>query len=303
VHVLLQGAAQSADSTPAGGSRTMQHRNTRTLRARNRMAEDKGSLEALEALSRQGYPASEADYWSAAYRDEPYYERGMGLQDYAPAYEIGWHGYHAYGGDVDRADRVLANDWQLRRGVSALTWQEARPAARAAWWRAHNARSFATSGRADEATIAATLNQLLRQARAGEEVYREAAENARTRTLATLFSRCHDACERAAGELSDALAQRGMAQEESPSLTEAARRVWVRFRSFFGGASDEKMLQECEEGEDETLGHLRDALAQDLPAQLHFMLLRQFERAQRDHDMLRSERARMAALAADAVAA
>ena len=92
------------------------------------------------------YPDSEAEYWRASYSADPYYVSGRLFEDYGPAYELGWVSYATYGGEFDAADRVLANDWEVRKGVSSLSWDEARPASRAAWQRAHNAREYTTDG-------------------------------------------------------------------------------------------------------------------------------------------------------------
>jgi uncharacterized protein (TIGR02284 family) len=75
-------------------------------------------------------------------------------------------------------------------------------------------------------------------------------------------------------------------------VTGAAHRVWVHIRGLFGGASDETMLIECERGEDAAVARYRKALKQNLPRDIHAMVLRQFEGAQRNHDMIKSLRDR-----------
>src|SRR4051794_19011652 len=101
-------------------------------------------------------PQAEVDYWREIHALEPYFESDRGFDDYAPAYELGWVSYVRYGTDFDIADRALANDWEQCKGISQLSWDEARPAARAAWQRADNGQSFATDGTASrEQTIEA----------------------------------------------------------------------------------------------------------------------------------------------------
>jgi uncharacterized protein (TIGR02284 family) len=75
-------------------------------------------------------------------------------------------------------------------------------------------------------------------------------------------------------------------------VTGAAHRVWVHIRGLFGGASDETMLNECERGEDAALARYRKALKQNLPHDIHAMVQRQFEGAQRNHDTIKSLRDR-----------
>ena len=240
--------------------------------------------------SASGYPGSEADYWRESYSDEPYYQAGRAFDEYSPAYELGWVSYSTYGGEFDAADRVLANDWEVRRGISKLSWDEARPATRAAWQRAHNARNYTTDGSASAGQVIETLNDLLENARDGELGFREAAEHTKTPSLMALFGRRAESCRQAAAELQDQVHRLGGKPDIGGSVTGAAHRVWVHIRGLFGGASDEAMLTECERGEDAALARYRKALKQDLPQDLHAMVQRQFEGAQRNHDMIRQLR-------------
>jgi uncharacterized protein (TIGR02284 family) len=238
------------------------------------------------------YPASEVDYWREAYSREPYYEGGRGFEDYAPAYELGWVSYSLYGGEFDAANRVMANDWEVRKGVSPLSWDAARPAARAAWQRADNARSYVTNGSASRDQVIETLNDLLENARDGELGFREAAEHTKTPSLSALFGRRADTCRQAAAELQDQIQSLGGKVDEGGTVSGAAHRVWVHIRGLFGGASDETMLNECERGEDAAVARYRKALKQNLPHDIHAMVQRQFEGAQRNHDMIKALRDR-----------
>jgi uncharacterized protein (TIGR02284 family) len=238
------------------------------------------------------YPGSEAEYWRENYLAEPYHEDGRIFEDYSPAYEIGWVAYSTYGGDFEAADRVMANDWEVRKGVSALSWDQARPASRAGWRRAENARSYVTDGSASREQVIETLNDLLENARDGELGFREAAEHTRTPSLSALFGRRADTCGQAAAELQEQIQRLGGKVDEGGTVSGAAHRVWVHIRGLFGGASDETMLNECERGEDAALARYRKALKQNLPHEIHAMVHRQFEGAQRNHDMIKQLRDR-----------
>lgn len=238
------------------------------------------------------YPGSEVEYWREAYSREPYYDGARRFEDYSPAYELGWISYGTYGGEFELADRVLANDWDLRKGVSSLSWEDARPAARAAWQRAENARHFLTDGSASREQVIETLNDLLETSRDGELGFREAAEHTRTPSLSALFGRRADTCRQAAVELQDQIKRLGGELDEGGTVTGAAHRVWVHIRGLFGGASDETMLSECERGEDAALARYRKALKQNLPHDIHAIVQRQFEGAQRNHDMIKALRDR-----------
>jgi uncharacterized protein (TIGR02284 family) len=245
------------------------------------------------------YPTDEVLYWKETYASEPYYEDGRLYEDYSPAYELGWLGYHQYGGDVDVADRALANDWDMRKGVSDLSWEQARPATRAAWQRAHNAREYASDGSASREQVVESLNDLLENSRDGELGFKEAAEHTRTPELKALLERRAGDCRKAAEELQAQIAQLGGKADEHGTVSGAAHRVWLNIRSLFGGASDETILSECERGEDAAVARYRKALKQNLPPDIHALVLRQFEGAQRNHDMIKALRDRAKTAAAE----
>jgi uncharacterized protein (TIGR02284 family) len=242
--------------------------------------------------SAMSYPETESEYWRGSFSGEPYYEDGRPFEDYGPAYELGWVSYATYGGEFDAADRVLANDWEVRRGISKLPWDQARPAARAAWQRAHNAREYTTDESASAGQVIGTLNDLLENARDGELGFREAAEHTKTQSLQALFGRRAQSCRQAAAELQQQIERLGGKPDAGGTVSGAAHRVWLHIRGLFGGANDETMLSECERGEDAALARYRKALKQNLPADIHAMVQRQFEGAQRNHDTIRMLRDR-----------
>jgi uncharacterized protein (TIGR02284 family) len=240
-----------------------------------------------------GLPDGEVQYWRDAHTSEPYFEEGLHFEDYSPAYEIGWNGYHDYGGEFDTANCVMATDWTVRKGVSSLSWDQARAACRAAWQRAENAREFTTDGSAMNEEMLATLNELLENARDGETGFREAAEHAKTPNLSVLLGRCAQNCREAAAELQDQIERHGGQVEPGGGVGGVVHRAWIHIRGLFGGASDETMLAECARGKVAALGRYRKALKQNLHPEIHAMLLRQFERAQRNCDMIKSMRDRV----------
>jgi uncharacterized protein (TIGR02284 family) len=260
--------------------------------------QDAGVSESTER-SRAGmapgtYPGEEALYWKETYSAEPYYEQGRLYEDYSPAYELGWLGYRQYGGDFEVADRALANDWDMRKGMSDLSWEQARPATRAAWQRAHNAREYESDGSASREQVIETLNDLLENSRDGELGFKEAAQHSRSTDLKALLERRAADCTRAAEELHAQIARLGGKADERGTVSGAAHRVWLNIRSLFGGASDQTILSECERGEDAAVARYRKALKQNLPADVHALVLRQFEGAQRNHDMVKALRDRAA---------
>jgi hypothetical protein len=104
-------------------------------------------------------PEQEEAYWRRAFWRERYYSQGLGYEDYAPAYCVGYVGHAQYGGNYEDAEKSLCANWERIKGDSRLSHDEARAAMRAAWDRiaARNAR--AVTGKAIAARM---LRQHLR---------------------------------------------------------------------------------------------------------------------------------------------
>jgi hypothetical protein len=81
-------------------------------------------------------PNAEETYWRENYSSRPYVIHGASFNEYRPAFR---HGVHAYGRHEDHsfehAEPELMRDWDHVKGMSSLTWEDARPAARDAWQR------------------------------------------------------------------------------------------------------------------------------------------------------------------------
>ena len=87
---------------------------------------------AAEAID----PTAEEAYWKENYLHEPYYERGLTYDEYAPAYRTGYEGRARYSGrSFDEVEKDLAQSYNQNRGRSRFDWSKARPAAHAAWHR------------------------------------------------------------------------------------------------------------------------------------------------------------------------
>jgi hypothetical protein len=93
----------------------------------------KGVAEAID-------PTVEDKYWGENYSSSPYVTRGTDYGTYQPAYRYGWESYSRYPGrSFDEVEPELQRDWDQHRGVSALTWENAKAATRDAWHRVERA--------------------------------------------------------------------------------------------------------------------------------------------------------------------
>jgi hypothetical protein len=89
-----------------------------------------------KAVAEHFDPTVEEQHWRSNYEREPYYQRGMTFDDYAPAYRVGGEAHGRYGDDsFDNVEDQLASDYERARGKSRLEWDDARDATRAAWTR------------------------------------------------------------------------------------------------------------------------------------------------------------------------
>lgn len=87
---------------------------------------------AGEAIS----PTIEEAYWRSAFGKEPYINKNLSFDDYAPAYRAGYMGREEYRDLTwEKAEPHLAAAWEKGKGTSRLQWQQARVASRAAWQR------------------------------------------------------------------------------------------------------------------------------------------------------------------------
>jgi hypothetical protein len=92
-------------------------------------------------------PTAEDAYWREQHRAQPYATHRE-YDEYAGAYRAGYEGYGRHYKDGTRfedAEPALRSDYESRiaaqpgdAGRPAVPWEEARPAARAAWDRVHH---------------------------------------------------------------------------------------------------------------------------------------------------------------------
>jgi hypothetical protein len=79
-------------------------------------------------------PAKEEAYWRENHADQPYADKKLPFDAYAPAYRFGYEAAQKYPGKkYEEIETDIALDWEKARPDSALPWDHARPAVRAAW--------------------------------------------------------------------------------------------------------------------------------------------------------------------------
>ena len=255
----------------------------------------KGAAEAVN-------PTVEDAYWRDAYQSEPYYVAGRSYEEYRPAYELGWNAAAARrDADFDAFDAEWEREWTTRRGASHLDWDQARPAARAAWARAGSRDvrdetgtivAPAYTGDIDNDDVVDVLNDLLESCRDGEYGFRTSSENADSPDLKVLFMRHSTECGVAARELEAEIRRLGGEPASGGTVAGALHRGWVSVKTALTSQDDKAVLEECERGEDSALAQYRKALKQPLPPAVRVVVERQAQGAQRNHDEVRDLRDR-----------
>lgn len=78
----------------------------------------------------------ELQYWRSHYPESVFCRPGLAYEDYEPALKLGINMFlHGNGPSFDEQEDELADAYYRTRGNSPLDWNEARPAAAAAWQR------------------------------------------------------------------------------------------------------------------------------------------------------------------------
>ena len=79
-------------------------------------------------------PVAEDAYWRENYESRPYFIHGTPFNEYRTAYRYGVDSYAMHEGrSFEQAEPELMPGWDLAKGLSSLTWDDARHATRHAW--------------------------------------------------------------------------------------------------------------------------------------------------------------------------
>ncbi len=243
-------------------------------------------------------PTLEEAYWRENYAKEAYYDAGRTYDDYGPAYELGWSGRVARGSDFEGAEQQLASEWPTRRASSGLEWEQARPAAMAAWNRADetyyakqaNGSDIVSHEDLSNEDVVDVLNDLLENARDGEYGFRACAEQVETANAKQLFFSRAEGCRQAGEELMQLVRKYGGEPASGGTAAGAVHRGWLQLKGSVGADSELSILESCERGEDTGIARYRKALKQSLPVDVRAVVQRQADGAQKNHDQIRDLR-------------
>lgn len=143
----------------------------------------------------------------------------------------------------------------------------------------------------DHGNVVSVLNDLIETCKDGEYGFDTCAQHAASANIQQQFSQRAGECRQAAQELRGLVLQYHGSPDDGGSATGALHRGWVAVIGTVAGASDKRMLEEAERGEDAALGRYRKALKEDgLPADVRAVIERQMAGVQRNHDQIKAMR-------------
>ena len=95
-------------------------------------------------------PTAEEAYWRDNFSSRPYVTRGATFNEYRPAYRYGVDAYaRREGRSFEQVEPELMRDWDRTKGISSLTWDNAKHATRDAWQHVSDFVERATPGDSD----------------------------------------------------------------------------------------------------------------------------------------------------------
>jgi uncharacterized protein (TIGR02284 family) len=143
---------------------------------------------------------------------------------------------------------------------------------------------------ADNDEVISTLNGLIETCKDGQEGFQEAAEGVESHELKQLFYECSQQRSEFSGELQSLVRSLGGDPENSSSFAGALHRGWMNIKTAVTGNDEKAILNECERGEDSAKSNYKDALEQNLPANVAETVQKQYAAVQTVHDKIKALR-------------
>ncbi len=138
--------------------------------------------------------------------------------------------------------------------------------------------------------VISTINGLIETNKDGQDGFKASAEGVERSDLKTLFYELGQQRSQFAGELQSLVREMGGDPEDSGSISASLHRGWINIKSVVTGKDEGAILSEAERGEDSAKKAYKDALAEDLPANVSSVVQRQADAVNAAHDKVRNLR-------------
>ena len=138
--------------------------------------------------------------------------------------------------------------------------------------------------------VISTLNGLIETCKDGQDGFKTAAEGVERSDLKSTFYELGQQRAQFAGELQTLVRELGGDPETTGSISATLHRGWINIKSVVTGKDEGAVLNEAERGEDVAKKAYKDALAENLPANVVTILQKQAEAVNAAHDKVRSLR-------------
>lgn len=148
----------------------------------------------------------------------------------------------------------------------------------------------ATNATATNNDVISTLNNLIETCKDGQQGFADAAEGVENSELKSVFYEAGQQRSRFAGELQSLVRELGGDPENSGSISGAIHRGWINIKSAVTGKDEKAILNEAERGEDVAVNAYKEALNQNLPANVQSVIQNQYSQVQATHDKVKALR-------------
>jgi len=157
-------------------------------------------------------------------------------------------------------------------------------------------QDYATRDAATETTalsnddVISTINGLIETCKDGQEGFKQAAEGVQNSDLKSTFYEFGQQRAQYVGELQSLVRELGGDPENSGSFSGTLHRGWINIKSAVTGQDDHAILNEAERGEDVAKNAYKEALEQNLPANVLNTVQNQYSGVQTAHDKVKALR-------------
>jgi uncharacterized protein (TIGR02284 family) len=149
---------------------------------------------------------------------------------------------------------------------------------------------YETTSTTSNDDVISTINGLIQTCKDGQEGFQESAEAIQDSQLKSVFYEFGQQRAQFTGELQTLVRELGGDPEDSGSFSGAIHRGWINLKSVVTGQDDAAILNEAERGEDVAKSAYKNALEQNLPANVASVVQEQYAAVQAAHDQVKALR-------------